>query len=458
MNRRSFLTTSAAGLIGASSALRPTAAAAAARIQGANDRVRVGVIGTGRQGRTVMSGHLMLDDVDIVAVCDVYVPNMAQAVALMAQPAVPGGEPPREGPARPAPQQVKDFRQILDDKEIDAVIIATPDHWHALQTVMACQAGKDVYVEKPTSVAIAEGRMMVEAARKYKRIVQVGTQQRSAAHFQQVVTLVKSGLIGKVTAVRCWNVSNQAPQGIGNPPDSEAPADLDWDMWLGPAPKRRFNVNRFGVFPNVFSHFRWFWDYAGGMMTDWGVHLIDIAQWAMQVDAPSSVSAVGGKFCLTDNRETPDTIVATYQYPGFVMTYENRVCNARDLNGHSYGIEFYGSDGTLFVDRSGFEITPETRGRGDSAVDRTLATTRKAIPDNPTHARNFIDCVRSRELPICDIEIGHRSSSTAILGNLALRSGGTVVWDAKTEKITNGNQKAAALLDREYRTPWKLSV
>ncbi len=446
MNRRSFLTTSAAGLVGASSALRPRTAAASMRVQGANDRVRVGVIGTGRQGRSVMNGHLRLDDVDIVAVCDVYAPNMELGAKLVAE---------RRGTA---PRQVTDFRQILDDKEIDAVIIGTPDHWHALQTVMACQAGKDVYVEKPTSVAIAEGRRMVEAARKYKRVVQVGTQQRSAAHFQQAVTLVRSGLIGTITAVRCWNVSNQAPDGIGNPPDSDPPAGLDWDLWLGPAPKRPFNANRFGVYPDVYSYFRYFWDYAGGMMTDWGVHLIDIVQWAMEVDAPLSASAVGGKFCLTDNRETPDTIVASYQYPGFVMTYENRTCNGRDLNGHGYGIEFYGSDGTLFVDRSGFEIVPEKRGRGDDAADRTLATTRRSVPDNPTHQRNFIDCVKSRALPICDVEIGHRSSSTAILGNLAYRSGATVAWDAKAEKVTNGNRKAAELVDLDYRAPWKLSV
>src|SRR5690606_4589479 len=307
---------------------------------------------------------LRLDDVDIVAVCDVYAPNLDEGTKLVLD---------RRGTA---PRQVTDFRQILDDTAIDAVIIGTPDHWHALQTVMACQAGKDVYVEKPTSVAIAEGRKMVEAARKYKRIVQVGTQQRSAAHFQQAVTLVRSGIIGTVTAVRCWNVSNQAPEGIGNPPDSDPPEGLDWDMWLGPAPKRPFNPNRFGVYPNVFSYFRYFWDYAGGMMTDWGVHLIDIVQWAMDVDAPLAVSAVGGKFCLTDNRETPDTLIASCQYPGFVMTYENRTCNAREINGHGYGIEFYGSDGTLFVGRGGFEIVPEkrSRGAGQDPVYRTLAT------------------------------------------------------------------------------------
>ena len=188
--------------------------------------------------------------------CDVYGANLARAAALA-----------------PKAAQVKDFRAVLDDKDIDAVIIGTPDHWHALMTVMACQAGKDVYVEKPTSVAIAEGRKMVEAARKYNRVVQVGTQQRSAKHFQQAAKLVQDGGIGKVAAVRCWNVGNQFPDGIGNPPDSEPPADLDWDLWLGPAPKRPFNANRFGVVPTNFSYFRWFWDYAGGMMTDWGVHL-----------------------------------------------------------------------------------------------------------------------------------------------------------------------------------------
>jgi predicted dehydrogenase len=441
LDRRSFIAAGTAGLVGASSAL--ATAAGSTTFQGANDRVGVGVIGTGMQGRGVLRAHARLEDVEIRAICDVFESNLAKGAELA-----------------PKADKLTDFRKLLERKDIQAVVVATPDHWHALMTVMACQAGKDVYVEKPTSVAIAEGRAMVEAARKYKRIVQVGTQQRSAAHFKQAVDIVRGGKIGTVTSVRCWNVGNQSPDGIGNPPDSDPPAGLDWDMWLGPAPKVPFNANRFGVFPDIFPHFRWFWDYAGGMMTDWGVHLIDIVQWAMNVEAPLTVSAVGGKFHLKDNRETPDTIQAIYQYPAFAMSYENRVCNGNVLNGHNYGIEFYGSDGTLFVDRQGFEITPERRGvrRDNPGVPRTEALAVKSTPDNPTHARNFIDCVKSRQLPICDIEIGHRSSTTAILGNLAYRSGSTVQWDASAERVTNGNRKAAQFLTREYRKPWEIKV
>jgi len=446
--RRDFLA-GTVGLVGATAL--PAAAAplvqrssstASSRVLGANDRVRVGVIGTGRQGTNVMRGHQRLDDVEIAAICDVYAPNLAKAAEIV-----------------PAATKHADFRRILDDTSIDAVVIGTPDHWHALLTVLACQAGKDVYVEKPTSVAIAEGRAMVQAARKYHRIVQVGTQQRSQPHFQQAAGIVKSGALGDVTLVRCWNAANA--NGIGNRPDGAPPDGLDWDLWLGPAKKVPFNPNRFGVVPDAWSHFRWFWDYAGGMMTDWGVHLIDIVQMAMDVDAPLEVSTIGSKFHLTDNRETPDTIVATYRYPDFVMTYENRVCNGMPINGRAYGIEFLGTQATLFVDRERYELRPEpkpgTRVQDIVPVEPTVVAA--TAPDaHPSHQRNFIDCVKSRQAPICDIEIGHRSSSTAILGNMAMRSGQTIVWDGKAERVTNDNAKAQALVARAYRAPWTLVV
>ncbi len=412
-------------------------AGANAKILGANDRIRVGAIGLGRQGRGVMNGFIKNQDVQIVGLCDVYEPQIAKAIS----------DAKLEGV-----QTYKDFRQVLDRKDLDAVIVATPDHWHALNTVMACQAGKDVYVEKPTSVTIDEGRKMVQAARKYNRVVQVGTQQRSGDHYQKAIEVVRNGQIGKVTFVRSWNFGNAAPDGIGNPPDGQAPDGLDWDLWLGPAPARPFNANRFGVHPDRWSSFRWFWDYAGGMMTDWGVHHLDIVQMVMGVDAPLAVSAMGGKFALPDNRETPDTLMVTYEYPGFVCTYENRECNGQGLNGNGYGILFHGTDATLYINREYFEIVPE---KGRKGVDHQRVKNNNK--QGETHIRNFLDCVKSRQAPTSDIEIGHRSTSTCLLGNVALRSGRRIVWNAKLEKI-EGDQAASKYLSREYRKPWKLNV
>ena len=298
-------------------------------------------------------------------------------------------------------------------------------------TVLACQAGKDVYVEKPTSVAIAEGRAMVEAARKYQP-------HRPGRHAAALAAALPEGgrdraraaRIGDITLVRCWNVGNAPPNGIGNPPDGAPPAGLDWDLWLGPAPKVPFNPNRFGVVPDAWSHFRWFWDYAGGMMTDWGVHLIDIVQMAMNVDAPLAVSTIGGKFHLTDNRETPDTILATYQYPGLRDDLREpglqRPCRSTAASTASSSSA---PTATLFVDRERYEIRPEpgrATGRRTSPRPEPTAVNAARADTIPSHQRNFIDCVKSRQAPICDIEIGHRSSSTAILGNMALRSGQTV--------------------------------
>lgn len=439
IDRRAFMKTAAAGAIGASLALRN--APASARILGANDRIVIALIGAGRQGVSNLRNAMRYPDVEVAAVCDVYGPNLAKGAEVA-----------------PGARTYTDFRHVLDRKDIDAVIIATPDHWHALQTILACQAGKDVYVEKPISVTVEEGRRMVEAARRYGRIVQVGTQQRSGHHFQQAAELIRSGRIGKVTQVRTWNFSNETPEGIGNPPDGDPPADLDWDMWLGPAPKRPFNPNRFGVHPSRWSTFRYFWDYAGGMMTDWGVHWLDIVHMAMGVDAPESVSAVGGKFVVNDNRETPDTLIATYQYPGFICTYENRAGNAAPLNGKSSGMLFHGTEGTLFLDRQGFEILPERRQVDGQAVDRTEPLrVENSNSHHQDHIRNFLDCVKSRRPPICDIETGHRSTTAALLGNIAYRTGRRIVWDAKNERIA-GDREASRYLRREYRKPWSLTV
>jgi predicted dehydrogenase len=429
IERRSFIKQSIATGI--------TAAAAGNKILGANDRIRIGVIGLGRQGRGVMRTFAKNSDVEIAALCDVYQPQIDAAIKDARLEGV---------------KTFRDFRQLLELKDIDAVIVATPDHWHPLNLIMACQTGKDVYVEKPISVTVEEGRKMVQAARKYNRIVQVGTQQRSGDHYQKAAEIVRSGQIGKVTSVHSWNYGNSAPDGIGNPADGSTPDGLDWDLWLGPAPMRPFNANRFGVHPDRWSTFRYFWDYAGGMMTDWGVHHLDIVQMVMGVDAPLAVNASGGKYVLRDNRDTPDTLIVTYEYPGFLCTYENREGNGQPIDGHGYGITFYGTDATLFIDREYFEIRSE-KGRKDAEPQRVAGQNKQG----EEHIRNFLDCVKTRNLPICDIEVGHRSTTTALLGNVALRSGRRVLWNGKLEKV-EGDQAGSKYLSREYRKPWKLNV
>jgi predicted dehydrogenase len=415
---------------------------AAPQASSSGKKFRVGFIGMGRQGRSNLRAAQRSGDIDVVAISDVYEPNLKQAQEMA-----------------PDARVYRDFREMLAADDIDAVCISTPDHWHAYMTVEACKAGKDVYVEKPSSVTVHEGRMMVEAARKYNRVVQVGTMQRSGDHFQKVVKMVQDGKIGQVSFVRTWNYGNEFPNGIGNPPDSAPPADLDWDMWLGPAAERPFNKNRFGVDPRAFSHFRWFWDYAGGMMTDWGVHLLDIVLWAMQEDGPQVVTTAGGKFAIQDNRETPDVIQATYEFPKFICVYENRIVNAQSMFGQGYGITFHGTKGTLFVDRSRWEILPEMENPEGSRDQIAQVRAERGSPGNNSleaHWVDFVSSMRSREKPISDIEIGHRSTATCLLANVALRSRQRVEWNPQTE--TTPNQEAATYLRKEYRAPWKLTL
>jgi predicted dehydrogenase len=398
--------------------------------------VSAAFIGVGRMGQGNLNAAMKQENLAVAAICDIYKPNLDKTVA-MASSKFPGV------------RAVRDFREILADKSIDIVCIATPDHWHPYMTVEACKAGKDVYVEKPISVTVDEGTKMVQAARKYKRVVQAGTQQRSGDHFKKAAELIKAGEIGEVTFVRNWNYSNSPVEGIGNPPDSEPPADLDWDMWLGPAPKRPFNANRFGVDPKQFSHFRWFWDYAGGMMTDWGVHLLDITQMAFDEVMPLSVNTVGDRFRLRDNRETPDTIHAQYQYPKFLATYEQRYGNANSLMGKAYGTAFHGDQGTLLIDRSEFILTPERKGAEPLVV-------KSGNNQNNAHWANFLDCVKTRQKPASDIEICQRSTTTCLLANVSLRSKMRVDWDEKNWTVRQ--PEARKFLSREDRKPWKLVV
>jgi predicted dehydrogenase len=436
MQRRQFLHTASA------------AALAPSRAVGANERVRVGLIGCGVRGMTVARLMRQAPGVEFVAACDAYDPNAEAARAW----------------AGPGCTSVRDFRHVLDRKDVDAVLVAPPDHWHAIPAVLACQAGKDVYVEKPLAHNVREGRAVVAAARKHDRVVQVGTQHRSAEHYRQVARVVQTGGIGRVHFVRIWNYMNLTPEGVGRADDSDPPPGLDWDLYLGPAPAVRFNRNRF------LKTFRWFWDYAGGLMTDWGTHRLDSVHQVMGVDAPLTVTAAGGRFELKDGGETPDVLQVTYEYPGFVLSYECSMTNGHGTGGRTPGKPYYrargkddrphgevfcGTDGTLFSDRVGFEVFPEPLPGADGPPTRFRTQRLEAVGQDATdrHTRDFIECVRSRKRPAADVEIGHRSTIAAHLGNIAFRSGRKLRWDATREEFT-GDPQASELLGRKARKPW----
>lgn len=443
IRRRDFMKTSAIAAGGTSVLRSSVTTAGVGPMQSANSEIRVGLIGCGGQGNSDANQFAKLPNVKIVALADVFDGSIKSTL---------NSNSLKLDASKTAVHH--DFRRLLDDRNIDAVIVATPDHWHALIMIMACQAGKDVYVEKPLSLTIEEGRRMVSAARKYNRVVQVGTQQRSAPHFQVATQMVRDGKIGKVARVHTWNFDQEYPKGIGNPGNSVPPAGLDWNFYLGPAPEVPFNENRF------LWNFRWFWDYSGGKLTDWGVHLIDIVHWGMNVDAPLSASAMGRKYVIEDNRETPDTLMVTWEYPGFILTYENRAYTGRSYEGRGYGIAFYGTDATLVVDRSGFEIIPEFTGRRrDDIFTPRVPPAKMGLPrvdaSHFDHVRNFVECMASRKLPISDVEIGHRSTSAPHLGNIALHTGRTLKWDGRNETIS-GDSEASLRLTRHYREPWKL--
>jgi predicted dehydrogenase len=333
----------------------------------------------------------------------------------------------------------------------------------------ACEAGKDVYVEKPVSHHVHDGRLMVEAARRNERIVQVGTQQRSGSHFQRAVKYVQEGKLGDVHYTACWNHSpmpGPRERVSGGPPEG-----MDWDMWLGPAPKMPYdevwNVGRRG-----------YWDFWGGMICEWGAHLNDIVLWAMNVQAPESVAAIGGRFFKEG--EIPDTLLASYKFPRFVHHYSVLSHNTFGPNGDpgaarfgSYGMQFHGTKGTLFIDRGGFRITPQTfrqeepeRVDGPSVPDmrapgyyyttELLAEQSDSSEQHGPHVRSFLDCVKSRKRPIAEIEDGYNANVVCRLGNIAYRLGRTIKWDAAKHEIV-GDAEATRLAIGEYRGPWQIS-
>jgi predicted dehydrogenase len=417
-------------------------ALSASRILGANDRIRMGLIGCGGRGRYVAKciRDAGAGGLEYVAVSDVSRDTMSAAKEWAGNGA----------------QEHPDFRRMLDQKDIDAVHVATPDHWHAIPTVMACAAGKDVYVEKPLAHNIREGQAMVAASRKYNRIVVAGTQHRSAIHFPEVARMVQSGELGKVRYVRVWNFINMLPNGIGHAADADTPAGVDWDLYLGPAPKRPFNSLRFQ------RTFRWFWDYAGGFITDFGTHRFDTVHQIMGADQPKTVSASGGRFELKDDGQMPDIMQVTYEYPEFVLSYEACLISAHGLGGRTagmryynqkgtedrpHGMAFYGTNGAIFADRIGYDVYPD-----NNKIERKHVN---APEPTPLHAKHFVETLRTRKPSYADVATGHRSTIIPHLGNIAYKTGQKLHWDAAQEQFKNAPE-ANRMLTRDARKPWDM--
>lgn len=427
ITRREFSRTVAAGVAASSVALQIKTAKAE---PGPNDRIRLGAIGYGGRGTGDLAEFLNNPEVECVAVCDVDEAHLAKAAAHVEQQ---GGN---------RPDAVKDFRRIVERNDIDAVLVATPDHWHALPTIYACQTGKDVYVEKPLARTIVEGRAIVEATREHKRVVQMGTQWRSGQHYQDAVAYIHAGKLGSLRSVRGWSYKTWD---IKAEPDGPVPEGVDYDLWLGPCPERPFNPNRFH------GNFRWYWDYAGGLMTDLGVHVINLCQWATGLETPSRISSMGGVRLLDGIIETPDTQTAIYEFPTYTLTWEHQLQGTIGPHVGQSGACFSGANGSLIISQSGWEIIPDRAASGAIEPEK-----HEAGPDGrPAHVRNFLDCMASRALPVSSPEVGHHVTALAHLGSIACRVGTEVIWDAKTERILN-SPAADAFVGAPYRAPWTL--
>jgi predicted dehydrogenase len=438
MNRRAFARTAAAGALSYS------------RILGANDRVQMGFIGLGNRGDQVHEGFLEYGDARTVAICDLREDYLDFASTK----------------SRSNPKRYTDYRKLLEDKDVEAVAIASPDHWHALMFVDACRAGKDVYVEKPLSLTVSEGRRMVQVAQETKRVVQVGIQRRSSKFLQEAVEYLKTGALGKISVARGFHVQNEAPNGIGNAPDSAAPSAEMWDKWLGPAPKVPYNRNR------TFYNFRWFYDYSGGQITNFGVHYMDMLRWALGKQTPRAVVAIGGKYGVNDNREIPDTCEVHWDFGDMLMGFVQYNANAAPASVRGAEMEIRGTNGTMYIYSNRWEVVPEkttevlfgARTPLDRNAEKAYNPSKKATLEaktvngttsTPPHCRNFLDCVKSRARTNCPIEEGHVSTANTVIAHIALRTRSFLEWDGKAERFTN-SEAANRYLSYKYRAPYKL--
>lgn len=458
--RRKFLASTAAAAAGISVNSEILAAPFIAKKRNVNNTIRMGFIGAGNRGSQLLTMFRSNKDVEVAAICDVYAPYRERDRSKVAQRYIDTGKIPKLGEDLGSYTQYEDFRKLLEQKDIDAVCIATPDHWHAIQTIQAMDAGKDVYCEKPLTIALSEGRAMVNAQKRTGQVCGVGLNRRGATIYQQLEKEVKNDLIGKVTSARAMRISNMYPNGIGKLSPEPPPDDFNWDMWLGPRAKRDYQYN---IAP---YYFRWWKEYSS-QMGNWGVHYMDVIRWMIGENAPSAVTAHGGKFAVNDDRNIPDTMEVIFEFEsGTIINFS--IHEASSGGGIQGGeVELSGTKGNLVANQNGYTVSPSKAGQFQNwkkliePKEVKLDEGRKfgdlGISENSTGnlIRNFLDCVKSREEPWCPLEEGHRSTSFAHLANIALEVGGRIEWDAKNERITN-NEKANELLQYEYRKPWKL--
>ena len=415
ISRRTFLATSSAATLSAASFARAA--------DSPNERLRVAVMGGRIRGKAHLAMFPSQPNVEVTHLIepdDNIVPD-ALGVLAKHQKAVPKVE--------------TDIRKVLEDKTIDVLVVAAPDHWHALATVWACQAGKHVYVEKPASHNLIEGRRMIEAARKHKRLVQVGTQRRSASHVLSAKEFVAAGKLGKVPFARAWIAGNRPS--IGKKANAEAPKGVDYDLWCGPAELRPFNPNRFHY------NWHWFWDLGTGEIGNNGIHGLDLARNVLGLDAPTRISSAGGKYFYDDDQQTPDTQTASFDFPGCTLVWEHRIWAKKDIEGINWGIALHGEKGTMIFDGKGWHIR-----------DGVEASEKEGTGIETAHVKNFIDAIRTGSALTADIEEGHKSTRLCHLGNIAFRTSKTLKFDAKTETL--GDADADKLLGRDYRKGFEL--
>ena len=440
MNRRNFLQNGIASL--AASAVGGRAFAG-----GQVKPKRVGLIGCGWYGKNDLFRLIQVADVDVVSLCDVDKQMLAEAGEMVAARQV----------SKKVPRLYGDWRKLLKERDLDIVIVGTPDHWHALPMIEAVKAGADVYVQKPVSVDVIEGQAMVAAARKYKKVVQVGTQRRSTLHLSQAIDrIIKPGKLGKIGLVEicCYYDMRR----VGNPPDAPTPAHLDYEMWTGPAPLRPFNP--------MFHPLRWrkFSEFGNGIVGDMCVHMLDMVRWMLGLGWPKRISSTGG--ILVDRASKaniPDTQTVTFEFDGLNVVWQHRTWGSPPDPKYPWAGVFYGDKGTLKASVNEYDFIP-TKGEPehqDVIADNYQDEHEKTEPDferhaaaaNRAHQRNFIEAIASRNRPVADIEEGHISSASCILGNLSLQLGRTLTWDAERGRVV-GDDEANKLLRRPYRAPW----